>query len=307
MMRWLASYVMRGRMQATFAAAGFMGLSLIFPLFSYFSAAAIALVTLRMGWQESARITAWALISALLVAWIALGDATVGLLFAVVIWLPIIVLALVLRKTMSLPLTLAAATLIGVAGVLLVHLALDDPATWWRENLIAAVQAQVIDQAGLASDQAEIWRNALDRMAVVMTGIVAAAVVLSNVLSLLLARWWQSTLYNPGGFRKEFFTLRLGRTMAIAALVMMLLSMSPLGMLAAIARDVAMVLLLVYMLQGLAIAHAAVAARNAGVAWLVALYVILMIALPQMVVILAIAGLMDTWMDVRSRVRPRPS
>lgn len=305
-MRWLATYIMRGRMQATFAAAGFMGLSLVFPLFSYFSAAAIALVTLRLGWRESAGVTLGAFVSAVLIAWIVLGDPGIGALFGVVVWAPMLILALVLRKTMSLPTTLAAATLIGVAGVLLVHLVIDDPANWWRENLIAAVQAQVVDRAGLDSEQAEIWRNALDKMAVVMTGVVAAAVVLSNILSLLLARWWQATLYNPGGFRQEFFVLRLSRTMAFAALAMMLVSMTPLGTLSAIAKDIAMVVLLVYMLQGLAVAHATVATRNAGIAWLIALYVVLMIALPQVVVLLAILGLMDTWMDVRSRVRARP-
>lgn len=305
MMRWLATYIMRGRMQATFAAAGFMGLSFVFPLFSYFSAAAIGLVALRLGWQECARVLLGAFVSAVLIAWVVLGDAAVGALFGLVVWAPLVILALVLRKTSSLPVTLAAATLIGVAGVLVVYLVIDDPATWWRENLIAVIQSQVIDRSGLDSEQAEIWRSTLDKMAVVMTGIVAAAVVMSNVFSLLLARWWQAMLYNPGGFRSEYFALRLGRTMTFATLLMMIVSMLPLGAVAAVAKDVTMVLLLVYMLQGLAVIHATVAARNAGIGWLIALYIIMMIALPQTVVLLAMTGVMDTWIDVRSRVRAR--
>ena len=140
-------------------------------------------------------------------------------------------------------------------------------------------------------------------MANVMTGIVVAWFVLSSVLSLLLARWWQAMLYNPGGFRKEFYQLRLGKTMAMIALALMLISLLPLDKVAAISKDIVIVLVLLYMLQGLAVVHASVAARRVSPGWLVALYFVLMLV-PMVV---AVAGLLDTWVELRNRVRPTQS
>jgi hypothetical protein len=125
--------------------------------------------------------------------------------------------------------------------------------------------------------------------------------VFSAVLGLLLARWWQSMLFNPGGFRAEFHALQLGKPLALGALVLALVSLLLADGIGALARDLVMVVLLLYMLQGLAIAHALVAARGASVWWLVAIYGLLAIALPQVIMVLAVAGLMDTWMNLRRR------
>ncbi len=302
-MRALASYIMRGRLHAIAAAVGFMGLSLIFPLFSYISAATVALVALRLGWRETFVVTGGALLATAAVTGIALGDPGVGASFALVVWAPIMVLALVLRQTLSLPITLAVAASLGALGVLAVYIGIDDPAGWWRDSVIKVIQTQVIDSAGLDAEQAETWRAALDRMASVMTGIVVAWFVLSSVLSLLLARWWQALLYNPGGFRKEFYQLRLGKTLAVIALAVMSVSLLPLDKVAAISKDIVIVLVLLYMLQGLAVVHAAVAVRRISAGWLVALYFVLLVV-PMAV---AIAGLLDTWVELRNRVRPTQS
>ena len=302
-MRALASYIMRGRMQAISAAVGFMGLSLVFPLFSYISAATVALVVLRLGWRETLVVTGGALLAISAIAWITLGDPGVGASFALVVWVPIIALALVLRHTMSLPITLAVAATVGAFGVLAVYAGVDDPASWWRESVIKVIQTQVIDSAGLDAEQSQTWRVTLDQMANVMTGIVVAWFVLSSVLSLLLARWWQAMLYNPGGFSKEFYQLRLGKTMAVVALVLMVASLLPLDKVAAVSKDIVIVLVLLYVLQGLAVAHASIAVRGVNAVWLVALYFVLMVV-PMVV---AIVGLLDTWVELRGRVRPTRS
>jgi len=83
----------------------------------------------------------------------------------------------------------------------------------------------------------------------------------------------------------------------------MVVSLLPLDKVAAISKDLVIVLVLLYMLQGLAVAHASVAARGVNAAWLVALYFVLMMV-PMVV---AIAGLLDTWVELRGRVRPTRS
>ena len=60
--------------------------------------------------------------------------------------------------------------------------------------------------------------------------------------------------------------------------------------------------LLLLLLQGLAVVHAVVARSGASVGWLVAVYV--MLALPvvmaQTALVLAVAGLVDNWMNFRT-------
>jgi len=59
---------------------------------------------------------------------------------------------------------------------------------------------------------------------------------------------------------------------------------------------------------GLAVVHGALAGSGAAGAWLVGVYALLAF-LPQLMgLLLALVGLADTWVDVRSRLRrtPRP-
>ena len=46
-------------------------------------------------------------------------------------------------------------------------------------------------------------------IAPVLTGLIAALLQIVSVLSLILGRYWQALLYNPGGFGREFRSLRL--------------------------------------------------------------------------------------------------
>lgn len=45
----------------------------------------------------------------------------------------------------------------------------------------------------------------LDTILPLISGIMAAGVVISLIISVLMARAWQSALFNPGGFWQEFF------------------------------------------------------------------------------------------------------
>lgn len=304
-MRGLATFIMRGRMHAALATIGLMALSMVVPPLSYFSGAALGLVALRLGWRESAIVLGSAVMVVLSISAFAEQPA-LGLTFAVVVWVPVWLLALVLRRTVSLPLTLAVAALIGVAAVIAMHVVVTDPAQWWRENVIEVFTSQILDQAGLDKEQADLWRTSLDQMAPMMTGIVAAAFVFSAAFSLFIARWWQALLYNPGGFRKEFQALRLGKWLALIASGMILIGFAPLGAVSVAAKDGSLVIVMLYMLQGLALVHAWVSDYGAHVAWLIALYVLMLFALPQVMALLALLGFADTWFNVRNHMPQRP-
>ncbi len=55
----------------------------------------------------------------------------------------------------------------------------------------------------------------------VLVASTAVTVQLFSVLALVLARYWQAALYNPGGFGREFRALKLPKqTMAVLVAVM---------------------------------------------------------------------------------------
>jgi len=52
-------------------------------------------------------------------------------------------------------------------------------------------------------------------------------------------------------------------------------------------------------LQGLAIVHAVVRQQQKHKFWLIAVYVLLVVMMPQMVVLLATVGVLEQWMNFR--------
>ena len=298
-MRWLASIIMRGRMQAIAVTAVSAVLSLLIPLLSLLSGAAVGLVTLRQGYRAGLQIIA---ASALAVAALelALGSTPLyGLALVFVLWLPVWVLAISQRRTASQGRSLGLALLFGAMLIVGLHLLTDDPAAWWLERL------QSLTQAAAKADGLDVPgdTSVLGDIAALMTGVFGAMVSLNLFICLLLARWWQALLYNPGGFRDEFHALRLGRNIAVGAGVMALLAGFGSGMPQALAQDLMMLFSVAFAVQGLAVTHSLIRYRKASVGWLIGVYVLLLfpITMTQTVLTLALGGLVDNWFDFRQR------
>ena len=218
----------------------------------------------------------------------------VGPVLLLGLWLPVWGLAASLRRTVSLPRTVLLAGLFGAGLVLGFHAAVGDTTAWWS-RVFEAFLGDGLQAAG--AEQAE----ALAQVAGIMTGFVGAAFTLSVLGSLLLARWWQALLYNPGGFREEFHELRLGRNLGGVSVVLLAVTAALDGPAEALARDMLFVAIVLHLLQGLAVVHALVRRTGSGIGWLAATYVLLLVAMPQTAVTLALAGFADSWADFRAR------
>lgn len=302
-MRSLAAFVMRGRSAAALVAATAAVLFWLFPPFLIVATAVVALVTLRRGAAEGASIALLAGLAAAGLTWLTLGEPWPMLRVLALCWLPLWLLALVLRATVSLARTLQVAALLGLLGVAGFYLALGDPAVWWGALLVKLRQdLAAVTALGQAADRA-----ALDQLlalfegwAPYLPGQVVGATLLLVVLALLLGRWWQASLFNPGGFRPEFQELRLGRPLAALTLALfggaMLSGWPPL-------TNAALVLGTLYTVQGIALIHAALFKLQLSPAWLLLFYLLLIPLLSQVVMALGVA---DAWADIRNRIRPRP-
>lgn len=297
-MQAIARYIMRGRLQAVLVAAGAALLSLLLPPLNYISSAVIALVTLRKGWNEGLIVIVGAALALMLCAGL-MPDPLKAVLLAAVIWLPVWLLALVLRHTVSLSTMVSAAALIGCLIVVGVYVGVDDPAQFWRNALGGLVEQARQQNETVAADALE---KMVTSAAPIMTGMLAAALMLGLALSVFLGRWWQALLYNPGGFGREFHGLRLGRNFALVALAVLAATLAGSGWTGEFAANVLIVIVAAYLLHSLGLMHGVAEAKDINVGWVIAVYALTFIV-PQSALLLAAAAFVDSWMDIRARLQ----
>ena len=294
-MRSVLTFVMRGRVHVITACAVGSVLSLLVFPFNYVSGALIGLAALRNGALEGAVVLIGSAVLGGAFMFAAIETFRPALFLALLSWIPLWLLAVVLRQTRSQGAALAAGGLMLAAATVVVRIYLGDPAAWWTTTLEGFFSWLTV-----STD----WSPFIERIAPLMTGIVAAGALLGLAVTLMLARWWHAVLDRPGGFGEEFRALRMPRYSGYATLVLAVLAWFGPGWVAELSTEWLMILVVLFGLQGIALVHYVVKRRNASVAWLAGLYVALAI-MPQpaseVVLGLALAGLSDTWIDYRKR------
>lgn len=298
-MKPLANFIMRGYSQAALVAAVAALLSLLMPLLGPVSAAAIGLVTLRNGIAQGLLVTGLATLGAAVLATLALGSPWPALGILAVFWVPSWILATVLRSSRSFVMTVQFAVIFGLALVLVFHALIGDPVAYWQALLEPFRQTLVTD--GIL--QADVSQALFRDLAKWMTGSFAAALVFQLLASLFIARWWQASLFNPGGFGKEFRAFRLNRMVGVPILFLMVLL--GFGQGTGLVADLLLVLGILLVVQGLAVAHEVRQLTGARVGWMVGLYLLLVLFMPQALFLTACVGLVDIWADIRARVARR--
>jgi hypothetical protein len=301
-MKALAAYIVSGRWQAILAASISGALTVMIPpfgsLLNYLAAAIVALVTLHIGILPGLQVMAMAAAVTLLFYQLVGVQAVVALVLVLMLWLPCWIAAAVLRQTNNLGQSLKAAVLFGICLLLLVFSFYGNPSAWWMEQL-QLVEA-TLAEAGM-SFPVLLDEQLLQEVSALMTGVVIASLVVGVLASLLLARWWQSVLVHPGAFREEFYELRLGVTNGLITLGIMVIARLMHGTVGDFGAQLAMIMLVPYLLAGLAVIHSLLYRAGRGRGWLIGIYVLLTFV-PQATLLLAAGGLIDTWVDFRRRL-----
>jgi hypothetical protein len=296
-MRAIASFIMRGPVQA----ACVVVIGALLPLLSVVSGAPLALVTLRQGARQGILVVAMAAALAGLLFWL-LFNALTPLLGLLGLLLPLWILALVLRHSLSLAATLKVSLLMASFILLACAVYVGDLAVWGRA-LLEEAMAPFIEQAQLDSEQAAMTQVLayLDYLSPIALGLLVASSLLTVLLSLLLGRWWQALLFNPGGFRQEFQELRLGQPMALVASLVFagawLLKFPVL-------TNLVLLVIVIYALQGIALLHGVVSKARLNRFWLVGFYGLMLVIPLYVILLLCLLGFIDAWLDVRERLKP---
>lgn len=279
-MRALAEYVMKGRSQAVIIAVIATG-SIIF---SWVGAAIIALVTLRQGPKHGSYVLLWTMLPALVLA--SMGDTT-----PVTTLLGAMLGATVLRLTGTWSWTLVATVVSGlITGLLL--LAFGQGYIEELLKLLNETLTQLSSQSGEGSPLVTGEPTPLQ-----IAGLLGLSNAFTVAMCLVLARWWQALLYNPGGFGDEFKRLKLSPQLAIG-LLLPGLALSTLG---SDYRLWAVIFSVPFMFAGFALVHALVAQKNMKGGWLTVFYISWLL-LDPMKALLIVAAVVDSWVDIRKRL-----
>ncbi len=297
-MKALAGFIVRGRMQATIVASVLAVLAVLITPLSVFSAAVIGLVVLSQGIREGFLVTLMGLVALAALGWLLFGEPLVLLATGAVLWLPLLVMGEALRVTRSLRLVVEMAAAAGMLLIAVQYLLLDDVTGFWKELLQQYLTLLVNPDVVQEVDR----QSMADVLAPWMAGGLGAAWFVELVLSMFLARSWQSVLYHSGGFSQEFYQLRLGRWLLLLVPVLLLSSM--LGDQPGFLALLALVGMSAFFIQGIALVHGLVNNYKAGQVWLIGFYLLLIIGMPASFTAVSAAGYADGWLNIRARARP---
>ena len=283
-MRALADFVMRGRLQATLAVV----VAAALPLLFWVSAAAGSLVLLRRGLNDALGIVLWALLPTLL--WWYLGEPRPLLELS-----GSLALALVLRVSVSWTRVLLASVLLGVLYGVIIDAVFGEVVKRNASELLELMPQMLGEnyRQMTADEKAQIG----ELLAPVLTGLMAGLLQLLSLLCVLLGRYWQALLYNPGGFGREFRAVRLPAPMAVSLLVGIFL-------LPGLSIELAMLTPLCSVplaFAGVALLHGLVTQQRLARFWLVGLYVSLLLFMQLVYPLLVVLAVVDSLFDFRGR------
>ncbi len=299
-MQALARYMMRGRVQAIGSIVSLALLSLIVPPLTILTTAGVALVTLVHGYREGLVNLLVSTVIFAVVTGVMLNQPAFVIEAVFKNWLPAWLLASIVLSKTSMSLAIVVAATLSCLLVLGFYF-FTDPAAYWLE-VINEQLLPMLKEMGIKFKEGQQTENVWLLMSTIMTGSFLASFFAVQTLSLLLARWWQALLYNPGGFGQEFRQLRFGKVAANVALVISIFAIATEN---EIAINLVFIIIVLMMFQGLAVVHNLVAKCKLSPSLLTGVYIVMLFTLLHGAIgllLVALVGLLDNWLDLRFRL-----
>lgn len=193
-------------------------------------------------------------------------------------------------------------TVIGLLTVAVLHLAIPDVNQWWAEHLRQYMMnyQRSATMFGLKANEIQKWITTIAPMA---SGLFYTYLMVPLLIELLLARWWDINVFRGGSLKQEFMFIRLSKLAAgiLIALIVLALLKWP------YARDALPVIVLMFAVAGLSVLHYAHHMNRQLILLLIVVYIGLVIISDRMAILLALVALVDTWFNLRQRLKQRES
>ena len=282
-MFWLASFIMRGRVQASAVAAVGNALPLITP-------ATIGLVALRKGFSEGGLICLWGLLPVFLTYFYSDSNQFFVLLTACN-FLNILLVCGILRYRGDWEMTVVSLVIISI--ILMGSLLLI-----FQQDFEVLVQ-RLIEVFEEASRQTNIESLKIEKSSIAV--FTTWTIVLNTFLGVAIARWWQSIIFNPGGFKKEFQGIRLNRKLLILIFSILILSSAIFNQYS----NWAYLSIFPLVVGGLSLFHWLVNEKHLGKVPIIFTYVFMVLFTPFVILILALLGTVDCFYNVRQKFREK--
>lgn len=255
------------------------------------SGALVGLIILTHGSRSGLKAVVVSIIGITIVAAIALKAPMVGISIGLAQWLPIVILAQVLRSTKSLVLMMLTGLALALFAVALQFLIWPELEANWLmviEESIVQLKEHPEYQAVDIADNARLLVH-------FMVLALGSAMYLLFIGILLMARSMQARLAESDEFSTEFRAISFGKRVGLVAVVFIALSF---WVNQAWISSMALLLMTAFLFQGIAVVHTKVS-RSKRPRLLNTVFYLLLFIFPQAVVIAALVGLLDNWLILR--------
>jgi|GEM_PF-660562 len=275
-----------------------LSLTLVLPFGQIFSGAAMVMLVLKGGAAMAALqgLMALAVLAMLsLISKASLPGILISGLFA---WLPVFLLAWLLRQSRSLILTMQVSAILAMAVTLGFYGVVDDSSAYWMAVLTEVADA--FKGMGL-TELARLIVAQKEFIAPQMTMLTVLTSWSLTVLVMVLGYAMYQALPDRKGEFGRFCDLRFGRVLTITLAVISVLALF-IG--AEWIQNFAFVVFAIFWLQGLSVMHWLHEVGPLPFIVLIVLYAMLMLPFltALLVIALAVLGYTDAWFDYRARV-----
>jgi hypothetical protein len=309
LLRRFTNYLLMHRGQALVLTVLSAVLSLILPLFGLIAISIALLLTLLKGAKEGAVFTfaasfpylfgffAGHQVSVPLVVWAGAGAALLTNVLSYIF-------ALMLARRINFSQLIQIVALMGVLIVSVVHLVYPDVADWWAEGLQAyySQASKALNLLNTIDTKTQTYvLDTINTTKYYATGFLLAALLTNAIFQLIVARWWQATVFSPGSLKRELHHIRLNSLAGF--LFVMGLVFAYLGNI--VVLDIMPIAYVLFSLAGLSLVHYAFGLVYSSTRWfwLMIFYFTLIVAMPISMIFVSMLALLDVWFNLRRKLK----
>ncbi len=293
-MRKFGAYLLANNRRAGIAALLFALTPMMMIPLGFVSSVIVGLTTLRKGYKAGLSVLMFVIlpaVSLIISKHFHLLEAYVMILIqALLVW----VFALILIRTRSWKWMLEISVLVAVVGIVLIHVFVPNVKEMWLNLMNQYFHSK--EWTSMVR-MANVTQEEIVSYAPIATGVIALVSLFGTFIMLLLARWWETTLLQPGLMVREFVRIRIDR---IASLVLLVASLGLYWRWPWL-LDLYPVLLFPFVIAGLSLLHSLVVWRKQILFLVIVVYITMMLGpvAKYIWLSLAVIGFIDSWYNIR--------